>query len=384
MRFTRVVVKRDVGRWSFGKIGRSKSWCRKKPAADGELSLALWCSHANIAGMSRGVLLVTGGAGFIGSHTVAHLLGRGERLVVLDSLEHGHPEALPEGVEFVRGDLADPALVGDVMNTFQPEAVLHFAAYCYVGESVEQPLKYYRNNVAAPLTLLEAMRDAGCRRFIFSSTCATYGDPVSVPMDETHPQNPVNPYGASKLMLERVLRDCEPAWGLQSVFLRYFNASGCDPEGRIGEDHEPETHLIPRVLMAIRGDIDAITVFGTDYPTPDGTCIRDYIHVLDLARAHALALDHLRKGGGSTAVNLGTGRGFSVREIIAVAEEITGRKAPVSYGPRRAGDPPELICQPAKAREVLGWEAEFKDPRDHIAAAWNWMSQPHGGRYPAR
>lgn len=327
-------------------------------------------------------LLVTGGAGFIGSHTVRHLLDHGENLVVLDNLVFGHRAALDhDRVTFIEGDLGDPAVVERVFAEHQPEAVLHFAAYCYVGESVEQPLKYYRNNVAGPLTLLDAMQRHQCRRFIFSSTCATYGNPVAMPMDETHPQNPVNPYGASKLMLERVLRDCETAFGLQSVFLRYFNASGCDPEGRIGEDHDPETHLIPRVLMAIRGDIEAITVFGTDYPTPDGTCIRDYIHVNDLAAAHALALGYLRAGGESTAVNLGTGRGFSVKEIIAVAEEVTGQKAPVNYGPRRAGDPPELICNPAKAKAVLGWEAQHKDPRSHIQSAWNWMCQPHGGRY---
>jgi UDP-glucose-4-epimerase GalE len=225
------------------------------------------------------------------------------------------------------------------------------------------------------------MQKHACKRFIFSSTCATYGNPVFMPMDESHPQNPVNPYGASKLMLERVLRDCETAFGLQSVFLRYFNASGCDLDGRIGEDHDPETHLIPRILMAIRGDIDAITVFGTDYPTPDGTCIRDYIHVNDLAAAHALALSHLRNGGESTAVNLGTGRGFSVKEIIATAEKVTGKSVPVTYGPRRAGDPPELICNPAKAKAVLGWEAQHKDPHAHIQSAWNWMCQPHGGHY---
>ncbi len=327
-------------------------------------------------------LLITGGAGYIGSHTVKHLLEQGEDIIVLDNLVHGHREALDTGrVRLIEGDLSDAALLDRVFAEHRPEAVLHFAAYCYVGESVEQPLKYYRNNVAGPLTLIEAMQRHGCGRFIFSSTCATYGNPVSVPMDETHPQNPVNPYGSSKLMLERILRDCETAFGLRSVFLRYFNASGCDPEGRIGEDHDPETHLIPRILMAARGDIEAITVFGTDYPTPDGTCIRDYIHVNDLASAHALALAHLRRGGESTAVNLGTGRGFSVKEIIATAEEVTGKTVPVAYGPRRAGDPPELICNPAQAKAVLGWEARHKDPRDHIQSAWNWMSQPHGGRY---
>jgi len=332
--------------------------------------------------MSSRPLLVTGGAGYIGSHTVQHLLSLGESIVVLDNLVFGHRDALDhDRVTFIEGDLNDSALLDRVFAEHQPEAVLHFAAFCYVGESVENPLKYYRNNVAGPLTLLEAMERHDCKRFIFSSTCATYGNPVTMPMDETHPQNPVNPYGASKLMLERVLRDCEMAWGLQSVFLRYFNASGCDLEGRIGEDHDPETHLIPRILMAIRGDIETITVFGTDYPTADGTCIRDYIHVNDLARAHALALDYLRQGGESTAVNLGTGRGFSVNEIIATAEAVTGKTVPVSYGPRRAGDPPELICNPAKAKAVLGWEAQHKDPQAHIQSAWNWMCQSHGGRY---
>ncbi len=326
-------------------------------------------------------LLITGGAGYIGSHTVQYLLKQGERLVVLDNLVFGHREALPEGVVFVEGDMADAALMERVFAEHRPEAVLHFAAFAYVGESVTDPLKYYRNNLAAPLTLLETMSKFGCHRFIFSSTCATYGDPVKVPIDETHPQAPVNPYGASKWMLERVLRDCERAWGLKSVFLRYFNASGCDAEGRIGEDHDPETHLIPRVLMVAKGEIEKMTIFGTDYPTPDGTCIRDYIHVNDLASAHALALEYLRGGGETTAVNLGTGRGFSVKEIIATAEEVTGKTIPVEYGERRAGDPAELICDPAKAKAVLGWEAVNKEPRSHIESAWKWMTGPRGGRY---
>ncbi len=325
---------------------------------------------------------MTGGAGYIGSHTVSRLLECGEKIIVLDNLVFGHREALPpDRVTLIEGDLSDASLVERVFAEHRPEAVLHFAAYCYVGESVTDPLKYYRNNVAAPLTVLDAMQRHGTRRFIFSSTCATYGNPVRVPMDETHPQQPVNPYGASKLMLERVLTDCGAAWGLQSVFLRYFNASGCDPAGEIGEDHDPETHLIPRVLMAATGEIDAITVFGNDYPTPDGTCIRDYIHVCDLARAHVLALEYLRKGGDSTAVNLGTGRGFSVKEIITTAESVSGKKLAVSYGPRRAGDPPELVCAPARAQSVLGWEAEYKDPRSHIEHAWKWLTGPRKGRY---
>jgi UDP-glucose-4-epimerase GalE len=331
---------------------------------------------------SNGTLLITGGAGYIGSHTVKHLLKGNEKIVVLDNLVYGHKESLPhDRVTFVQGDMADAELVEDLFATHKPEAVLHFAAFAYVGESVDQPLKYYRNNIVAPLTIVEAMQRHGTRRFIFSSTCATYGNPQRIPMDETHPQEPVNPYGASKLMLERVLKDCDTAWGLKSVFLRYFNASGCDLDGEIGEDHAPESHLIPRILMAVTGEIDAITVFGTDYPTPDGTCIRDYIHVNDLARAHALALDYLRKGGDTTAVNLGTGRGFSVREIIDVAQSVTGKTVPVTYGPRRAGDPPELIANATKAKEVLGWEAEFKDPRSHIESAWKWMTGPRKGRY---
>lgn len=335
--------------------------------------------------MAKQSLLVTGGAGYIGSHTVQYLLEQGEKIVVLDNLSYGHREALDASrVTFIEGDMADTALVEKLFAEHQPEAVLHFAASTYVGESVEKPLAYYRNNVAAPLVVLEAMQRHGCKRFIFSSTCATYGNPVSMPMDETHPQAPINPYGASKWMLERILRDSEVAWGLKLVFLRYFNASGCDPAGRIGEDHDPETHLIPRILMAIRGEIGALTVFGTDYPTPDGTCIRDYVHVNDLASAHALALNYLREQGESVAVNLGSGRGFSVKEIIEVAEEVTGKKVPVSFGPRRAGDPPELICQPAKAKQVLGWEAQFKDPKEHVRSAWHWMSQSHGGRYAAQ
>lgn len=331
---------------------------------------------------SKGTLFITGGAGYIGSHTVRHLLTLGEKIVVLDNLVFGHREALPlDRVTFVHGDMGDAALIEELFSDHQPEAVLHFAAFAQVGESVADPLKYYRNNLAAPLVLLEAMQRHGCRQFIFSSTCATYGNPVRVPMDEAHPQDPVNPYGASKWMLERVLRDCDHAWGLKSVFLRYFNASGCDPAGEIGEDHDPETHLIPRILMAATGEIENITVFGTDYPTPDGTCIRDYIHVNDLATAHALALEYLREGGGTEAVNLGTGRGFSVNEIIQTAQAVTGKTIPVSYGPRRPGDPPELICHPTKAKTLLGWEATHKDPREHIQSAWNWMTGPKKGRY---
>jgi len=327
-------------------------------------------------------ILVIGGAGYIGSHTVRHLAQAGERVVVLDNFSLGHRDAvISAGVEVVGGELADAALVNALFAAHGFGAVLHFAACSVVGESVSEPLKYYANNVAAPLVLLEAMRRHGCPAFILSSTAATYGDPVSVPMDESHPQQPINPYGWSKYMLERILADSGPAWGLRSVALRYFNAAGASEDGLIGEDHQPETHLIPRVLMAITGEIEKITVFGQDYPTPDGTCIRDYIHVLDLASAHAAALRHLRGGGASLRCNLGTGRGCSVREIFALAESVTGRPVPLDYGPRRAGDPPALIADPALARTALGWQAVHPDPRFMIETAWRWLTGPRGGRY---
>lgn len=332
--------------------------------------------------MSQGTLLITGGAGYIGSHTVRHLLEQHERIVVLDNLVFGHRDALPlDRVTLIEGDIADSALVERLFAEHKPEAVLHFAAFAYVGESVTDPLKYYRNNLAAPLTLLESMQRHGCRCFIFSSTCATFGDPVRIPIDESHPQSPVNPYGASKWMLERVLCDCDAAWGLRSVVLRYFNASGCHPSGEIGEDHDPETHLIPRVLMVAAGEVESITVFGTDYDTPDGTCVRDYVHVCDLASAHALALKHLRDGGQSIAVNLGTGRGFSVKEIISTAESVTGKKITVIQGARRIGDPSELVADPSYAEKTLGWKARHLEVRDHIESAWQWMSGPRRGHY---
>ncbi|MEZ5305270.1 MAG: UDP-glucose 4-epimerase GalE [Verrucomicrobiales bacterium] len=327
-------------------------------------------------------LLVTGGAGFIGSHTVRHLSEAGESIAVLDNLSAGHRGAiLSDAIELYTADLDDGAALDTIFLKHDVEAVIHFAAHCYVGESVSEPVKYYRNNLAAPLALLDAMRAAGCRQFIFSSTCATYGDPVAMPMDESHPQQPINPYGWSKLMLERVLADCGRAWGLRSVCLRYFNACGSAPDGAIGEDHDPETHLIPNALRAALGTGPALTVFGDDYPTPDGTCIRDYIHVADLATAHAKALDYLRGGGASDAFNLGTGEGVSVRQIIDLAEQVSGKPVPHAIGPRRPGDPPELICAPGKAKRVLGWEAQYKDVRDSIQHTWDWMTGPHGGRY---
>lgn len=331
------------------------------------------------------VILVTGGAGYIGSHTVRMLAEvSGRRVVVLDNLVFGHREALvSDGVELVEADMADAAAVGKIFATHEIAAVVHFAAFCYVGESVTEPLKYYQNNTAAPMTVLAAMRDHGCDKFIFSSTCATYGNPQQMPMSESHPQQPINPYGQSKLMLEKILADCETAYGIRSVRLRYFNASGCSLDGAIGEDHDPETHLIPNVLRAARGDTGPMTVFGTDYPTPDGTCVRDYIHVLDLARAHIKALDYLEGGGRTMACNLGTGKGASVKEIIEAAEAVTGLSVPVDYGERREGDPPELVADAAWAKEVLGWEAEITDIRTIIESAWAWMNGPGKGKYSA-
>lgn len=327
-------------------------------------------------------ILVTGGAGYIGSHTVRLLAAQGRKVVVLDNLVFGHRDAIvDDGVELVVGGIGDRALLERLFDQHSFGAVVHFAAFAYVGESVTNPLKYYRNNTAEPLTLLEVMQEKGCKAFVFSSTCATYGVPEAIPIVESNPQNPINPYGRSKLMLEWVLRDCDEAWGLKSACLRYFNASGSSADGRIGEDHDPETHLIPRVLMAVAGTIPQLDVFGTDYPTPDGTCIRDYIHVDDLADAHAKALDLLMEGGDSIRCNLGTGVGVSVKQIIDAAEEVTGKKVPVKYGPRREGDPPQLLADPRMAKEVLGWEAAHKDVREMVKPAWAWICGPNGGHF---
>jgi UDP-glucose 4-epimerase len=329
-------------------------------------------------------ILVTGGAGYIGSHTVRLLAAQGRRIVVLDNLVFGHEQAIVDpGVELVVGDVGDEALVRGLFEKHRFGAVVHFAAYAYVGESVTNPLKYYQNNTAAPITLLQVMQEFGCKVFVFSSTCASYGVPDKLPITESTEQNPINPYGRSKLMVEWILADCDRAWGLRSACLRYFNASGSAADGKIGEDHEPETHLIPRVLMAVTGEIECIEVFGTDYNTPDGTCIRDYIHVEDLADAHAKALDHLAGGGESIRCNLGTGVGVSVKEIIAAVEEVTGQSVPVKFGDRRPGDPDSLVADPTLAKQLLGWEARHKDVRDMVRPAWLWMSGPHAGRYPA-
>ena len=328
-------------------------------------------------------ILVTGGAGYIGSHTVRRLVEQTDsRIVVLDSLEHGHREAIiDDSVQLFVGTLDDEKIVEEIFSTYEIQAVIHFAAYIFVGESVAEPLKYYRNNTAAPLTILRAMKTHGCKRFIFSSTAAVYGDPIDSPMTESHPTNPINPYGRSKLMLEEIIRDCGIAWGLRAVFLRYFNASGCAPDAKIGEDHDPETHLIPLILMAANGMRENITIFGDDYDTPDGTCIRDFIHVLDLADAHLKALDYLSSGGETVACNLGTGKGVSVREMLQIAEEVTGKNVSIVRGERRAGDPAELVADPSLAKDVLNWEAQYKDVREIVATAWKWLNGPAKGKF---
>lgn len=325
-------------------------------------------------------LLVTGGAGYIGSHTVRELRRIGYAVTVLDNLVYGHREALidPE-VQFVEGGVGDAQCLTELFSANTFDAVMHFAAYGNVGESVEDPLKYYENNVAAPVTLLKVMRQHGVKQFILSSTCATYGIPESVPISEEQAQNPINPYGASKWMLERILTDCQTAWGLRSVFLRYFNAAGCSFDGALGEDHTPELHLIPLVLMAISGQRESITIYGDDYPTADGTCVRDYIHVEDLADAHLRAVDYLAAGGVTDAFNLGTSVGLSVKQIIAAVAHVSGEEVPVVYGDRRAGDPPTLIANPAKAARVLGWKARHIDAESIVRSAWAWhQTNPHG------
>ena len=333
--------------------------------------------------MTEPPILITGGAGYIGSHTVRQLTAAGRKIVVLDNMDYGHPEAiLDDSVELVIGNVGDRDLVRSLFEKHGFGAVVHFAAYAYVGESVTDPLKYYWNNTAEPIALLQVMQEFGCKAFVFSSTCATYGTPERIPIDESNPQNPINPYGQSKLMVEKILADCDHAWDLKSACLRYFNASGCSADGKIGEDHNPETHLIPRVFMAITGEIDTLEVYGTDYPTPDGTCIRDYIHVEDLAEAHSLALDHLLAGKPSVRCNLGTGQGISVKQIISAAEEVTGKSVPVRYGQRREGDPAELIADPSLANDILGWVAKHRDVNRIVGSAWAWMDGPRKGRYP--
>jgi UDP-glucose-4-epimerase GalE len=320
-------------------------------------------------------ILVTGGAGYIGSHTAKRLAAAGHEPVVFDDLSQGHEWAVKWG-PLERGSLLDPRRLADVFSTQRIGAVVHFAAQALVGESMTNPAKYFRNNTVGTLNLLDAMLAAGVGTIVFSSTCATYGDPIRVPIDETHPQAPVNPYGESKLMVEKVLRWYGEIHGLRWMALRYFNAAGADPEGEIGEEHDPESHLIPLVIGAARGTRPPVKIFGTDYPTPDGTALRDYVHVMDLADAHIRALARLDAGTPSQAINLGTGRGHSVREVIEAVARVSGRAVPSAAAGRRAGDPPELVAAPARAREVLGWSCQFADIETIVRHAWAWHEQP--------
>jgi UDP-glucose 4-epimerase len=317
------------------------------------------------------LILVTGGAGYIGSHYVLYERARGSDVVVLDNLVNGHRDAVFD-TSLVEGDISDRATLRAVIQGHKVDSVVHFAAFASVGESVEHPERYYNNNVAGTLALLDSMVEHGVRHFVFSSSCATFGNPVYVPMDEEHPQSPINPYGESKYICEKMMSAYDQAHGLRFASLRYFNAAGADPEGRIGESHDPESHLIPLILQTALGKRENITVFGTDYDTPDGTCIRDYVHIMDLAQAHALALDRLRRGAESEFFNLGTEHGHSVREVIHLCDQVTGKPIKVMEGPPRAGDPPRLVATASKARSVLGWKPRYADLRETIQTAWKW------------
>ena len=328
---------------------------------------------------AKPTILVTGGAGYIGSHAVLALKRAGYNAIVLDNLVYGHQDVVEKvlHVELVVGDTSDRTLLDQLFTTHNIIAVMHFAAYAYVGESVTDPSKYYRNNVIGTQTLLEAMMAASIKKFVFSSTCATYGVPKAVPIPEEHPQNPINPYGASKLMVERILSDFDAAYDFKSVCFRYFNAAGADPTGLLGEDHNPETHIIPLVLLTALGLRESVSIFGTDYPTPDGTCIRDYIHVADLADAHVLGLKYLLQGGDSAVFNLGNGSGFSVRQVIETARVVTGKEIRVEECDRRPGDPPVLVGSSDKARKILGWSPQYADLSDILSHAWQWHQQRH-------
>lgn len=325
-------------------------------------------------------ILVTGGAGYIGSHTVRLLMNQGHEVWAFDSLVTGHRQAVPEE-RLVVADLKDIDRIDHTLIVNRIEAVVHFAAFAYVGESVADPAKYYRNNLVNTLNLMECMRRNKVSRIVFSSSCVTYGTPAKMPITEDLPQNPINPYGNTKLAVERALADFSTAYGWGYAALRYFNASGASADGSLGEDHDPETHLIPRVIYAAMGKIPHLDVFGTDYPTPDGTCIRDYVHVEDLAEAHRLVLERLQPGRG-LAYNVGTGRGSSVREVIRAVEVVSGRKVPLREGPHRAGDPPELVADAMKIRSELGWKPRYAELRPIVETAWKWHSTHPNGYGP--
>lgn len=323
-------------------------------------------------------VIVTGGAGYIGSAMVRMLGGSGHDVLVIDNLSRGHREALG-GAELVQADLEDIDAVLSACLAFKPEACMHFAAHSLVSESVEQPFKYFTTNLAGGLNLLKGLDDAGCRLMVFSSTAAVYGVPEVVPIVEDSEAAPINPYGVTKLMFERVLEEISKAGGIRYASLRYFNAAGADIEGDLGEDHEPETHLIPRVIRAALGREDVATIYGTDYPTPDGTCVRDYIHVIDLCRAHLLALDRLSSGGSSAVYNLGNGNGFSVREVVEAVGRISGKDFAVVEAERRPGDPPELVASSEKIKAELGWRPGFSELDRIIDTAWQWHSSHPDG-----
>lgn len=324
-------------------------------------------------------ILVTGGAGYIGTHAVWALKKAGYQVIVLDNLSYGHPELVKDvlDVELIIGDTNDRPFLDKLFTTRKIAGVMHFAAYTAVGESVQEPAKYYRNNIVGTLTLLEAMLTANIKHFVFSSTCAIYGMPQEMPMTENHPHNPLSPYAASKQMIERILADFDQAYGLKSVIFRYFNASGAHPDGILGEDHDPETHLIPLILLTALNKRNSLHIFGTDYDTPDGTAIRDYIHVSDLADAHVLGLNYLFNGGDSEIFNLGNGNGFSVKEVIETAVKITGKKINTIEGDRRSGDAPILVGSAQKARKVLNWQPQYSDLEIIINHAWQWHQKRH-------
>jgi UDP-glucose 4-epimerase len=324
-------------------------------------------------------ILVTGGAGYIGSHVVKALEARGINVIILDNLVYGHRDLVEANFksELIVGDIGDKKILANIFLTHKIDAVIHFAAYGYVGESIADPAKYYQNNVAQTIALLDVMRSHQINNLVFSSTCATYGIPQQIPIDENHHQNPINPYGFSKLTVERILQDYDRAYGLKSIIFRYFNAAGADPQGVIGEDHTPESHLIPLVLQAASGQLSSISIFGTDYDTPDGTCIRDYIHVTDLAEAHILGLEYLRKNQISEVFNLGNTNGFSVKEVIDTVKQVTGKEISIVECSRRAGDPPILVGSASKAKEILDWQPKYPQLETIIQHAWNWHQYRH-------
>lgn len=319
-------------------------------------------------------ILVAGGAGYIGSHMVKDLVEHGQEVVVADNLSTGHRDAINPKAKFYEGDIRDRKFLDKIFDNENIEAVVHFAAFSIVPESMSKPLKYFDNNTGGMITLLEAMRDHNIKYIVFSSTAATYGVPEHMPIKETDPQNPINPYGLSKLMMEKMMHWADKAYGIKFVALRYFNVAGAAPDGTIGEDHGPETHLVPIILQVAQGKRDELSIFGDDYNTPDGTNVRDYVHVMDLADAHILAIKYLEAGNESNAFNLGSSTGFSNKQMLEAAREVTGKPIPAKIAPRRPGDPDSLVAASDKARNVLGWDPKYDDVHDIIATAWKWHS----------